>query len=138
MDALKRFFSLIFLLASLALIIYAIGIVGKKFRFSSTTRLERLWTADLINLAKDGKLPAQWSEIREIDKIAATGDRLAARWVSDVNVPIRVNPSGDYKLQILYLSQSKPPHLRALIQLTLVHIKTGNSIWELDRTYNLK
>jgi len=138
MLALKRFFSLVLLLAAIALVVYAIGLVGKNFRFSSTERLESLWTEDINNLAKAEKLPAHWNEIRLIERTAPTADKRATRWTHAVAVPIKVNPNGDYKLDILFVSQDESPHLKALVQMNLIHLQSGNSVWELDRTYDLK
>ena len=138
MLVIKRILSLVFLLASVALIIYAIGLIRKSVKFSSTVKLESLWAEDINNLVETGKLPKYWDKIRVINKTAPTGDKLAIQWSHEVSAPIQLNPTGDYKLEVFFLSQNESPHLKALVQMNMVHIKTGNSVWELDRTYDLK
>ncbi len=135
---LKRFFSVVFLFAAISLIVYTISIVGKNFRFSSTQRLELLWKEDIQNLAKAQKLPQSWRDIRAVERTAPSTDKRASRWTHEVAVPVKVNPNGNYKLDVLFVSQDESPHLKALMQMNIVDIKSGNTIWELDRTYDLK
>jgi len=99
--------------------------------------VERIWQEDIDNLSSKHKLPPQWGEIRTVEKDPAAGDSEAARWVKETAAPIEINPKGDYKLEILFLSQKDGPKERAVIQHKMIHIPSGNLVWELDRTYQL-
>jgi len=123
------------LLAAISLVIYVLAQIGLSYRAESAQVLERLWQNDFQNLKVNSALPSYWSNIRIVEKTAAQGDVLAEVWTKSVAPPITVNPDGTYKLEILFLSQVDGPQKRAVIQHHIVDISTGNTVWELGRTY---
>jgi hypothetical protein len=133
----KKLFGQFTLLAALALILYAAANIGLSYRAKSAVKLEEIWQLDIQNLTANHKLPSYWNEIRFIEKIAAQGDSTAETWAKTVSSPIEINPNGNYKLEILFLSQEEDGKKRAVIQHHMIHIPSGNSVWELGRTYEL-
>jgi hypothetical protein len=124
-------------LGALALIIYLLAFIGMAYKSPSAKVVERIWQEDIDNLSIKHKLPPFWGEIRTVEKDPAAGDAEAAHWVKDTVAPIEINPKGDYKLEVLFLSQKEGVRERAVIQHKMIHIPSGNLVWELDRTYQL-
>ena len=133
----KASLSQIILLSLIAFSIYTFAKIGLDYRAKSAERLEHVWREDIQNLQHAHKLPASWDDISQVEKIPGLQDAEAASWVKSVSSPIQINPSGKYKLEILFLSQNDNGHKRAVIQHHMIHIPSGNSVWELGRTYTL-
>jgi hypothetical protein len=133
----KNLFSQFFLLAAISSLIYLAANLGLSFQAKTSQKLERVWQEDLHNLAQAKKLPSFWFEIRSVEKVAAQEDSTAEDWALNVSTPIEINLNGKYKLEILFLSQNENGVTRAVIQHHIIHIPTGNSVWELGRTYIL-
>jgi hypothetical protein len=125
------------LLAAVALVIYVLAQIAIYYRSESTQILEKIWFDDIQALQTENKLPISWKEIRQVEKIPAQGDSEAALWVKSIASPILINPEGEYKLEILFISQKDDGHEKAVIQHHLIHIPSGNSVWELGRTYEI-
>lgn len=125
------------LMIALSAALYVIAVIGINYKSKSSENLELIWAKDIKNLVQHNSLPAHWIDIRLIEKVAAQDDPLAENWSKSVSSPIEINPKGDYKLEVLFLSQEENGHLRAVIEHHLVHIPTGNTVWELGRTYLL-
>lgn len=133
----KIFFQFIFLTA-IALIVYAIANIGQSYRSADSASLEVAWYKDVENLKSADRLPQYWNSIRIVEKISANNDVTAAKWAKAVSSPIEINPSGEYKLEILFLSQMDTTPPKAVIQYHIIHIPSGNSVWELARIFELK
>ncbi len=125
------------LLSATALVIYILASLGLNYKSASSQLIERIWEQDIANLSGLHKLPPTWSEIRVVEKTNATGDSAAETWARDTSSPIEINPKGDYKLEVLFISQHDGEHERVVIQHHMIHIPSGNSVWELGRTYQL-
>jgi len=125
------------LLLAIALSIYTATVILMAYRSNSTRRLEAIWQEDIKNLSESKNLPMYWYEIRSIEKHSPPQDQPAGLWSRSLSVPLEVNPKGEYQMEILFLSQSDGGHLRAIIQHHIIHTPTGNSVWELGRTYTL-
>jgi hypothetical protein len=125
------------ILGAVALIIYVSALIGVAYKSPTAKVVERIWQEDIDNLNTKHKLPPYWSEIRTVEKDPAAGDAEAAHWVKDTVAPIEINPNGAYKLEVLFLSQKDGGRERAVIQHKMIHIPSGNLVWELDRTYQL-
>lgn len=133
-------FSQLLILLSFALIIYVAANIGQlmySIQHPEIRLIESVWTRDLHNLHLHQSLPVFWNQIRVIEKIPANNDSLAKAWAEKLAVPVEINPTGDYKLEILIISQNEPSTQKILIQHHLIHIPSGNSIWELARTYTI-
>ena len=135
--SLKKLIEQFSLLAILALIIYSVAQIAMSYRAESAEKLEKVWQQDLENLHSQNKLPSYWSDIRTVEREPAQDDSLANQWVKSVASPIVINPNGQYKLEILFISQTDSGQTRAVVQHHLIHIPSGNSVWELGRTYDL-
>lgn len=125
------------LLSATAVILYILASLGANYKSPSSKLIERIWEADIVNLTNLHKLPPAWNEIRVVEKLNATGDSAAEKWARDTSSPIEINPKGEYKLEVLFISQHEGSHERVVIQHHMIHIPSGNSVWELGRTYQL-
>ena len=133
----QKLFGQLFILIALSLLLYLGATYAINYRAASTVKLEKLWQEDLVNLKATKKLPSYWQSIKEVKKISANEDAEAEKWVKSIASPIEINPTGEYRLEILFLSQSENEQEKAVIQLHIIHITSGNSVWELGRTYEL-
>jgi hypothetical protein len=134
---LKSHLGLFSLLLAITVIVYILASLGANYRSPSSKLIERIWQQDISNLNNLHKLPSTWSEIRLVEKVNASGDSSAEVWARDTNSPIEINPKGEYKLEVLFISQHDGKHERVVIQHHMIHIPSGNSVWELGRTYEL-
>lgn len=125
------------ILVALAAAIYIISNIGLNYKAKSGVELELIWKNDIATLKSSNKLPAYWTEIRTVEKINGPDDSIAAKWVKSVSSPIEINPNGQYKLEILFISDKENGIHRAVIRHHMIHIPSGNSVWELNRTYVL-
>jgi hypothetical protein len=112
---------------------FASQIIFDDFSSQSQT-LSQLWREDVENLEAKKILPPAFHNLREIEWV--TPDVKSKEWAKFLKVPFELKPDGEYRLELLVLSQEDGPVL-AVIQHHLIHIKTGNSVWELGRTYTL-
>ncbi|MCB0351136.1 MAG: hypothetical protein KDD38_08120 [Bdellovibrionales bacterium] len=128
----------VLLLAAFSLCVYIVATIGISYRGKSAAILERAWKLDIQNLKLNNKLPAYWDDIRLIEKYTAKDDNKAETWMKDVYPPIEINPNGQHKLEILFISQSENGEQKAVIQHHIINIPTGDSVWEIGRTYDLK
>jgi hypothetical protein len=112
--------------------------LGSQFVFdeysSQSATLTKLWREDIENLNNSKILPAAIYNLREIEWIAP--DKQARKWTKFLKPPFALKSSGEYRLELLILSQQDGA-LAAVIQHHLIHIPSGNSVWELGRTYTL-
>jgi hypothetical protein len=97
--------------------------------------LNVLWKDDVKLLVKAQKLPKAWGEIRNIH--VDTASPIAAKWMKNIEVPIKVRHDGGYRLDILIDHWIYQGHLGAMIQYNLVDLKSGNTVWELGRTLTI-
>lgn len=133
----KIFFQAVLMIAA-ALGVYIIADIGLTYRVKAAAKLEQLWSEDIQTLAAAQKLPPSWSGIRVVEKISGNKDPMSELWAKTVSSPIEINPNGEYKLEILMLSQkNESGQTRAIIQHHIIHIPSNNSVWELARTYIL-
>jgi len=132
----KSLFSQAAVMLAVAASLYLITKIYTDFNAKAGVRLQSLWEEDIQNLLAQNKLPSTWKKISQVEKIAARNDLIAESWVKTVSAPIEINPEGEYKLEILFLSQKENGHESAVIQHHLIHIPTGNSVWEIGRTYH--
>jgi hypothetical protein len=112
---------------------FASQIIFDDFSSQSQT-LSKLWSEDIENLEAKKILPPALHDLKEVEWI--TPDPQAKDWAKHLRLPFELKKDGQYRLELLVLSQHDGP-LLAVIQHHLIHIKSGNSVWELGRTYNL-
>ena len=127
-----------FFLIITAVIIYGVANIFGNYQNKNALTLEQLWSADIKKLSENNFLPLAWNEIKFVEKNAAENDSIAETWKNKISAPIQVAPEGQYKLEVLFISQeSENQTQQALIQLQIVTIESKNTVWELTRTYDL-
>ena len=100
------------------------------------SRLERLWAEDVADLAEAKKLPPFWNDIQKVEMYG--GDTQAKDWARKIEVPIKTNPQGTHKLEVLLLTWEENGKRGAVIQYDAVDLKSQNMVWELGRTFILQ
>lgn len=138
MEFRKLFFQVV-LMVAVALGLYIAANIGISYQTTSSAQLEKLWAQDIQNLSLANKLPPFWNEIRIVEKNSEIQDPISKTWAENVSLPVEINPQGEYKMEILFLSQKNElGQTRAIIQHHIIHVPSNNSVWELARDYSLK
>lgn len=139
MTYIKKLLSVIFLISALT----AFGYFGKEVfklikihRGSEADRLAVLWERDLNMLIEQKKLHPAWPKIREVVLIGAT--KKARNWLKEIGSPVKINPKGNHRLEVLLLNWEDKGREGAIVQYNLIDLESRNMIWELGRTYVLK
>jgi hypothetical protein len=121
--------------AVLAGFYYGSFIIFDENTYQSQT-LEEVWHKDIKKLEAEKALPPGLKNLRNIDW--ETPDITAKTWKRFVQSPFLTKESGEYRLELLVLTQNDAGStLTAVIQHHLIHVASGNSVWELGRTYAL-
>lgn len=139
MTFIRRLLSLIFLVISFTCLAYFGKEVYEILRLQDAGDAEKLyilWERDLQTLQEQNKLHPGWSQIREVVLIGGTPT--TKKWLKEIGSPVRINPKGDHRLEVLVLNWTDEGREGAVVQYNLVNLKTGNMIWELGRTFTLK
>ncbi len=134
----NNIFGQVLLLAAFALCIYIVAVIGITYRDKSAAFLERAWKLDIQNLQLNNNLPLYWNDIRLIEKYSAQDDPVAKSWIKNVYPPIEINPMGNYKIELLFISQEDSSEKKAIVQHHIIYLPTGDSVWEMARIYNLE
>ena len=95
----------------------------------------RSWEEDIALLRKSQKLPPGWDHIRLVE---VKSDNSPARdWVDDLKKRVPTDPTGTYKLSVMTIHWLEENRYGAIVQYNIVDLKSGNTIWELSRTFKL-
>jgi hypothetical protein len=97
----------------------------------SKQKFAQTWKKDVLALEASGRLPEGWGQIREIS--LKTDNSPAQMWVENVDVPIKKNKDGLFKLDVFVIHWIEDDRYGALIQYNLVDQRNGNTTWELSR-----
>lgn len=121
----------------LLLVMVQMGLeIHSYFTASMEERLQWAWDEDVRQLAATEKLPEDWKFIRAIDVIAA--DDRAEKWREHLIPPVALNSDGHQRLEVLLISWEEDGQgCGAIIQYHLIDEKTGNTKWELGRTFKI-
>lgn len=95
-------------------------------------KLEAQWEADVRALEKSGKLPAAWKEVKEIKIIGGTPETKS--WLKRIQIPLKENPDGKHRLEVLVVVWEENGKKGALIQYNLEDGASANTLMELGRT----
>lgn len=98
-------------------------------------RFERQWRDDVETLEQSGKLPKEWTDIKEIELIGGTPD--TKKFLSLVKVPLKTNPNGHHRLEVLVVLWEEDGVRGVLVQYNLAESGTKKYSWELGRTFIL-
>jgi hypothetical protein len=94
--------------------------------------IQEIWDADQKNLAQS--IP-QWNSIKLIEMESSSD--IAKDWIKKVKPPVPINPSGEYRMEVLFmLSDDKSPD-QVIVQHHVIHISSGHSVFEVSRSYSL-
>lgn len=94
--------------------------------------LERRWAADVHLLEASGKLPPEWSHVKELEFIGGTPETRA--WLKLMKAPLRTNPRGTFRMDVLVVAWREGARRGALIQYDIEDLKTKNMVREIGRT----
>lgn len=130
-----RGFGFVFLFIALGLAAYA-GYAYYSFTTAPViAKLQLVWEKDLHLLHREKKFPPEWDRIRDVQYF--TGTDRAQMWLRNLKSPFVLNPKGDQVLEVLILSWNDEGLWGAIFQYNLVDEKSGNTTWELGRTFTL-
>lgn len=104
----------------------------RRLRMPLVKRFERQWAADVVEMEASGKLPAAWHDIGQIKIIGGTPE--TRNWLDHVQAPLRPNPQGQHRMEVLVVIWEENGKRGALVQYNLEDGKTGNTIREIGRT----
>lgn len=127
-------FALLFLCAAFGIAAYLVLDEWQYEKLSSINKMQQLWEQDLQLMEEQHQLPAGWSSIREIE--LNPGSAEALDWLKKLQVPVVVEKSGQYKLQILFFPWIEEGKQGVYLQYDLVDLKSKNSntVFETSRT----
>ncbi len=92
----------------------------------------KMWKRDLRQL--DDKLPESWRNVAEVD--LNFGDEQTKAFFSNLKaIPLKINAAGDFRLAVTVITAEQELFI---FQHNMIHIPSGEMIWELARTYRLK
>lgn len=132
MDQLTRLLSLVALVAGALMLTFPSLQAPPPHKL----QLQSLWEDDLKLLRSHKKLHKDWEKIKEVEMIGGTPT--AKKWVQSLKSPLKTNPKGLYKLEVLVLSWNDQKAEGAIVQYDLIDMKSGNLVWELGRTFQFK
>ncbi|MFK8137234.1 MAG: hypothetical protein AB8E15_02635 [Bdellovibrionales bacterium] len=114
------------------------GITGEASLSSihGAKKLEQIWKADIKKLRSKKKLPKYFYSVKEIAYSPMT--EKAAKMLSRARIPIPLNYKGKFKLNVAVDDWKQKRESGAVVHYQFVDIKSGNTQFELSRTYRLK
>lgn len=99
--------------------------------------INQIWHSDFKALYRDQKLPQAWVMVKGV--VFFPTNPSLKKWVPQLRPPIKINPQGEYILEVTLIShKAEAGHAQVIFQHNLIDDKTQDTIWELSRTYNLK
>jgi hypothetical protein len=98
--------------------------------------INNVWKKDFQRLSASGQLPKAWGLINQI--ILIPTDPLTKELSMYLKAPVKVNKAGNYRLEVTIIThQSEKNKTQVLLQHNIIEVENENTIWELNRTYNL-
>ena len=105
---------------------------GSTYRAQELTNLIK---NDIAELSRVPNLENYFKKLKETQTIGS--DSIAHVWAHFVRANIQTQPSGQFKLELLYISQTEDG-LKAIVQYHFIDLKSGDSVEEFARYYDLK
>lgn len=100
-------------------------------------KLNQVWKKDIQRLIESSEIPQAWNMINKV--IFIPTDPATQKLSKRLIAPVKVNTQGIYRLEVSIIShKSDNDQTQILLQHNLVDSENENTIWELNRTYNLK
>lgn len=98
--------------------------------------INKVWRTDFQRLLKSGEIPVAWGKINQVLFIPT--DPLTVELAQYLQAPVKINKDGEYRLEVSIMShQSDSDKTQVLLQHNIIDTKNENTIWELNKTYNL-
>jgi hypothetical protein len=93
--------------------------------------------ADIRFMHQSGHLPKMWDHLKEVKFVATS--KGAEIWLEQAKPKIATSENGQYLLEFVLIDDSEPAKKTtvALVQMSIIDIKSGNKLWELARYYSL-
>lgn len=100
---------------------------------SMSSKIESLWKRDMVRLVQAQTLPKEWGDIGEV--IMNPVSPKAKEWASQIEVPVGLHKGGQHRLEIFFDEwKDEQGQFGVVIQYSLIHIPSKNTIWEGGRT----
>ncbi|MCB0412334.1 MAG: hypothetical protein KDD22_07400 [Bdellovibrionales bacterium] len=134
----SHFVKILFLVLALSCLALATHLAFKTYQQSHMNLAQKvyfLWERDLKTLEAHHKLPNGFFHLREVKLKGATP--LTHKWLKKTGSPLRLDPQGQFSLEVLMLHWMENNTLGVVIQYNLTDLKTGDMVWELGRTFTL-
>ncbi len=98
--------------------------------------INELWREDYDRLLKSGKIPIAWVKVNKVIYIPT--DSLTAELSAYLKAPLLIVKNGDYRLEVTVISHiSENGKTQILLQQNIIDIQNENTVWEMNKTYNL-
>lgn len=98
--------------------------------------INQTWRKDIERLIKNGEIPVAWGQISQV--VFHPTDPLTTELASFLQAPVKINKEGVYRLEVSIIThQSEQNRTQILLQHNIVDIQSEDTIWELNKTYNL-
>lgn len=98
--------------------------------------INKVWRTDFQRLLKSGEIPVAWGKINQVLFIPT--DPLTVELAQYLQAPVKINKDGEYRLEVSIMShQSESDKTQVLLQHNIIDTQNENTIWELNKTYNL-
>lgn len=98
--------------------------------------INKIWRSDIERLIEAGQIPQAWGQISQV--VFHPTDPLTTELASVLQAPVLINKDGTYRLEVSIIThQSDQKRTQVLLQHNIVDIHDDNTIWELNKTYNL-
>lgn len=91
---------------------------------------------DLYAMYKKGQIPKYFFQLKNI-KWSYYDEDLRTE-IPEGSIPFKTSIRGAYNLEIDAFSSPQKSSKIAVLQMSLIEIKSGNKIWELSRNYEIK
>lgn len=106
--------------------------LGLYFWASPEKKFSMIWQNDLERLQKAKALHGGFQKLKTV-KVVTPSEKLR-RLAGQNPGNLKTNPQGEYELEIFMDEMTGGG---VVIQYDLVNLKTGNTVWELGRTFTL-
>lgn len=126
------------IIAVILILISYLGItILHDYQTQSAPQLSLLWKSDISNLSEAQLLHEGLLQLRSVSFISAQNSPIAELWAKHLSHPFQLVDKGEYHLEVLIISEPYEGGVMAIFVHHLIHIPSGNSVWELGRTYKL-
>src|ERR1700692_1590925 len=105
--------ALFFLCLMFAVLAYVVLDTWRFENLKPVAKLQQLWEEDMLALNQGGRLPSEWSQIREIQLLG--GNEESKAWLKQIQIPVHLNKEGTYRLQILLVSWAEEGKIGAYL-----------------------